>query len=64
MQNLPRRFQFLPLILLPTLMTAAEPVRSPNPRLQESPLPFHDPQFDLIKNAHFAPAFDDAALHK
>ncbi len=39
-------------------MTAAEPVPSPNPLLQESPLPLHFPQFDLIKNAHFAPAFE------
>ena len=29
-----------------------------NPLLTESTLPFHYPRFDLIKNAHFAPAFD------
>jgi peptidyl-dipeptidase Dcp len=29
-----------------------------NPLLTESPLPFHYPQFDLIKNEHFAPAFE------
>jgi peptidyl-dipeptidase Dcp len=28
-----------------------------NPLLTESPLPFHYPQFDKIKNEHFAPAF-------
>jgi peptidyl-dipeptidase Dcp len=29
-----------------------------NPLLLESTLPFHYPRFDLIKNAHFAPAFE------
>lgn len=29
-----------------------------NPLLVESTLPFHYPRFDLIKNAHFAPAFE------
>ena len=29
-----------------------------NPLLVESPLPLHYPQFDLIKNEHYAPAFE------
>lgn len=29
-----------------------------NPLLTESPLPFHYPPFDQIKNEHFAPAFE------
>jgi peptidyl-dipeptidase Dcp len=30
----------------------------PNPFLSESPLPFHYPQFDKLRDSHFAPAFD------
>ncbi len=37
--------------------TASAPM-TPNPLLTESPLPLHYPQFDLIKNGHFAPAFE------
>lgn len=37
--------------------TAAAPMID-NPLLTESTLPFHYPRFDLIKDAHFAPAFD------
>ena len=29
-----------------------------NPLLTESTLPFHYPRFDLIKNAHFLPAYE------
>ncbi|MBI3884115.1 MAG: M3 family metallopeptidase [Opitutae bacterium] len=29
-----------------------------NPLLRESPLPFHYPQFDLIRNEHFLPAIE------
>jgi peptidyl-dipeptidase Dcp len=35
--------------------TSATP--ADNPLLTESPLPFHYPQFDKIKDEHFAPAF-------
>jgi len=34
------------------------PLPAANPLLTESPLPFHYPQFDLIKNEHFAPAYE------
>ena len=33
------------------------PANETNPLLHESPLSFHYPQFDLIKNEHFLPAF-------
>ncbi|MDB6114169.1 MAG: Peptidyl-dipeptidase Dcp [Lacunisphaera sp.] len=36
----------------------ASPAMTDNPLLTESPLPFHYPQFDKIKNEHFAPAYD------
>ena len=40
-------------------LRAAEPAPLPaNPLLTESTLPFHYPRFDLIKNEHFAPAFE------
>ena len=41
-------------------LTAAEPAApaTANPLLEESTLPFHYPHFDLIKNEHFAPAYD------
>ncbi len=35
-------------------------VASGNPLLQESPLPFHLPPFDKIKDEHFAPAYQAA----
>jgi peptidyl-dipeptidase Dcp len=31
-----------------------------NPLLQESPLPFHYPQFDRIREEHFLPAFEES----
>ena len=34
------------------------PVTSANPLLTPSPLPYHLPPFELIKNEHFAPAFE------
>lgn len=40
---------------------AAEPATTSmndNPFLTESPLPFHYPQFDKIKDAHYLPAFE------
>ena len=41
------------------LILAAGPLRAAdNPLLTESTLPFHYPQFDQIKNEHFAPAFE------
>jgi peptidyl-dipeptidase Dcp len=49
----------LPLACLTAPMPAADPApAAPNPLLTESPLPFHYPQFDLIKNEHFLPAFE------
>ena len=58
----------LPVIGLAALLGAAEKNAAPpapttpapmksNPLLTESPLPFHYPQFNLIKDEHFAPAF-------
>ena len=40
-----------------TAEAAAPPARK-NPLLEPSPLPFHFPQFDKIKDADFAPAFE------
>lgn len=43
------------------LAHAADPAPAPmsaNPLLTESPLPFHYPQFDLIKDEHYLPAFE------
>ncbi|KQW89831.1 dipeptidyl carboxypeptidase [Massilia sp. Root418] len=40
---------------VPAAATAA--VQAGNPFFKLSPLPFHYPQFDLIKDEHFAPAF-------
>jgi peptidyl-dipeptidase Dcp len=42
--------------LAPALSVSA--TESENPLLTESSLPFHYPRFDLIKNEHFAPAFE------
>ena len=36
----------------------ASPAMTDNPLLTESSLPFHYPQFDRIKNEHFAPAYE------
>lgn len=36
---------------------SAAPALAGNPLFKESPLPFHYPQFDLIKDEHFAPAY-------
>ena len=35
-----------------------EAAKASNPFFAPSPLPLHYPQFDLIKDSHFAPAFD------
>jgi peptidyl-dipeptidase Dcp len=46
---------------LPAAFPAPGPESAPmpdNPLLTESNLPFHYPHFDLIRNEHFAPAFD------
>ena len=37
---------------------ATEAAKASNPFFTESPLPLHYPQFDKIKDSHFAPAFD------
>ena len=37
---------------------ATEAAKAANPFFAESPLPLHYPQFDKIKDSHFAPAFD------
>ena len=57
----------LSLLVLSFIITLARPLNLPaavpasamtdNPLLTESPLPFHYPQFDKIKNEHFAPGF-------
>ncbi len=60
------RFQFaflLPALCLAVSLPAAEsaapaPAPTDNPLLVESTLPFHYPRFDLIRNEHFAPAFE------
>jgi peptidyl-dipeptidase Dcp len=39
---------------------ATQSVQQANPFFHESPLPLHYPQFDKIKDADFAPAFDAA----
>jgi len=41
-----------------TTPPAAEAAKAANPFFSLSPLPLHYPQFDLIKDSHFAPAFD------
>lgn len=40
--------------------TTTTTTMSTNPLLEKSPLPFEFPQFDKIKNEHFAPAFEAA----
>ena len=57
----------LSLLVLSFIITLAQPLGLPaavtasamtdNPLLSESPLPFQYPQFDKIKNEHFAPGF-------
>ena len=42
----------------PAAPPAAPPVAEGNPLLHASPLPYHYPQFDKIKNTDFAPAFE------
>ena len=37
---------------------ATEAAKAANPFFADSPLPLHYPQFDKIKDADFAPAFD------
>ena len=37
---------------------ATQAAKAANPFFTESPLPLHYPQFDKIKDSHFAPAFD------
>ena len=47
------------LLFFATCLTAAEPApQGVNPLLSESTLPYHLPPFELIKNEHFAPAFE------
>jgi len=38
---------------------AQTPAPAPNPFLEASPLPYHAPPFDQIKDADFGPAFDE-----
>jgi peptidyl-dipeptidase Dcp len=47
-------------LAMPAISMAAQPASLPtaNPFLVPSPLPLHYPQFDRIKDADFAPAFD------
>ncbi|MCE4552951.1 M3 family metallopeptidase [Roseateles cellulosilyticus] len=56
---MPAAHRFAPLILsvlLATGLAAAQP--TDNPLLQPSPLPLHFPQFDKLRDEHFAPALD------
>ena len=55
-----RVMSFLAALCLAAPLGAAEApsVITGNPLLHESPLPFHYPQFDQIKNEHYAPAFE------
>jgi len=41
-----------------TACSTPEPAHTDNPLFSTSPLPLRYPQFDQIKDAHFAPAFD------
>jgi peptidyl-dipeptidase Dcp len=43
----------------PQSVAAAEPAPPSNPLLQVSDLPYHYPHFDLIKDEHFVPAFEE-----
>ena len=59
------RLKFVSFLLAPLCLTAglraADAPAAPmpdNPLLTESPLPFHYPQFDKIKNEHFLPAIE------
>ena len=53
-----RRACCLALIIASSTMPLRSAAMNENPLLTESTLPFHYPRFDLIKNAHFAPAFE------
>jgi peptidyl-dipeptidase Dcp len=46
-----------PAAAAPAAPVAAAPVNAPNPFFMPSPLPFHMPQFDKIRNEDYAPAF-------
>ncbi len=47
-------------ISLPALIAAGSAGAAENPLLRESTLPFGYPHFDLIKEEHFAPAYEQA----
>mgnify|MGYP000903143577 CR=1 FL=1 len=47
-------------ISLPALLAAGSAGAAENPLLRESTLPFGYPHFDLIKEEHFAPAYEQA----
>src|SRR4051812_27520181 len=53
-------FRALPKLLAPLCLAlpAMLPAQSANPLLSPSPLPYHLPPFEQIKDEHFAPAFD------
>ena len=53
--------RFLAALAVTAALHAADTPAAPmtdNPLLTESPLPFHYPQFDKIRNEHFLPAFE------
>lgn len=54
---LPRPALILPFLLGTAFVAPAFAAEAVNPLLTESPLPYHLPPFDLIKDEHFAPAF-------
>jgi len=45
-------------LLSAAVSLSAADAATANPLLTESTLPFHYPRFDLIKNAHFLPAYE------
>lgn len=48
----------LPAYSVSAAAATSQSAEQANPFFAESPLPLHFPQFDKIKDAHFAPAFD------
>lgn len=56
---MPAAYRFAPLILSALLATGlAGAQTTDNPLLAPSPLPLHYPQFDKLRDEHFAPALD------
>ncbi|MCR6655689.1 MAG: hypothetical protein NVV63_07695 [Opitutus sp.] len=58
--RLRRSVRHIVCISLPALLAAGSAGAAENPLLRESTLPFGYPHFDLIKEEHFAPAYEQA----